>query len=104
MRKCTQIVQYTTTPYYDVYELNCILNGGKIITLATYDEIDAKHPYPYKDFYEFYTMILSWLKNNNLTPYKWNEFGCDFYNIIWIDVNNPNYTRQNMIYREGVKI
>lgn len=99
MRKCTALVIYNTIPYYHVYELKVIDTKGCIITLATYDEIDAKHPYPYKDFKEFYTMILSWLKCNHFTPYKHHDFDTDFYNIIWIDVNHPETSAHTISHR-----
>lgn len=100
MRKCTVLVIYNTKPYYNVYELKVIDTKGNIITLATYDEIDAKYPYPHKDFQEFYTMIIRWLKNNNFTPYRNNDFEIDFYNIIWLDVNNPKTTIHRIGYRK----
>ena len=101
MRKCTALVIYNSEPFYHVYELKVIDTKGDIITFATYDEIDAKHPYPYKDFKEFYTMILSWLKNNNFTPYKFHDFDTDFYNIIWINVQNPKVSTHRISYKQG---
>lgn len=100
MKKCTALIIYNTIPYYNVYELKVIDTKGNIVTLATYDEIDAKHPYPHKDFQEFYSMVLSWLKNNGFTPYKLHDFDTDFYSIIWIDINHPETSVHRISYRK----
>ena len=99
MKKCTALVIYNSVPFYHVYELKVIDTKGNIITLATYDEVDARHPYHYKDFNEFYTMVLRWLKNNEFIPYKYHDFDMDFYNIIWLNVNYPETTAHRISYK-----
>lgn len=98
MRKCLPIVVYRSSNYA-LYELSAILLNGERITLCTYDEISVKYPYKYKSFTDFQKDIITWLRHNGLKVSKTTDFGADFYNIVWVDVENPTCTT----YRYGVK-
>ena len=89
MKTCLPIVLYDSKNYYNIIEFTAILLNGERITLMSWDEIDAHHPYHHTTFKEVEEMIIHWLKVNNLKPRKRYDFGMTFYDIVWVDISNP---------------
>lgn len=87
MRKCIPTVLYNSSNY-EVYELSVLTCNGEKITLWGYDKINIKHPYKYKDFFEFYADVLLALKSNKFYCNSHIEFGAKCYDIQWIDVSH----------------
>lgn len=95
MRKCIPTVLFNSSNY-ELYELSVLTCKGEKIVLWGYDDINIKHPYLYKDFYEFYADVLLALKSNNFYCQGYNGFGARCYNIQWIDVSNIDGIKYRM--------
>ena len=77
-----------------IYKDNCIYNltvnnKGRLTTLIAYDETDVKHPYANRTFQTMYKSVLNILKNNNFYCGYYEEFGKRWYDIQFINLENP---------------
>ena len=62
---------------------------GNLIPLVSYWKEKSVQPHKYDDFQDMYTSILNILKNNNFYVGKYVEFNAIWYDIQWIDMDNP---------------
>lgn len=86
MKKASATVIYNGKSN-QLYNLT-INHAGNMITLVTYENEKAK-PYVYSSFQDLYKSVLQIAKNNGFYFGKYNQFNADFYDVAWIDCNNP---------------
>lgn len=77
-----------------IYRDNTIYNltvnhKGALIPLIAYDEANVKHPYINRTFRAMYKSILGILKENNFYCGFYDDFGARWYDIQFIDLENP---------------
>ena len=77
-----------------IYKDNTIYNltvnhKGVLITLVAYDEINVKHPYEKRTFQTMYKSVLNILKNNNFYCDYYEQLGLRWYDIQFINLDNP---------------
>ena len=88
--KLIMIKVSVTVIYKDNWIYNLTVNHkGKLITLVAYDETDVKHPYANRTFQTMYKSVLNILKNNNFYCDYYEEFGKRWYDIQFINLENP---------------
>lgn len=87
MQKANAIVIYDgkTNQLYNL----TVNHKGNNITLVSYENEKTVKPYKYENFQLLYKSILQIAKNNNFYFSKYNQFGAVFYDVSWIDINNP---------------
>lgn len=83
-----------------VYSNNAICNltvnhKGNLVTLIKLNPDESK---PFISFNGMYAFVLKMLKNNDFKCNYFEAFGARWYNIQWIDVNNPTRI-ENFGYR-----
>lgn len=79
MKKCTAIVVYNSKEKI-VYSIG-INHNGNLINFTLNDKFST--------FTELYRTILETIKNNNFRVSHYEEFGCKWYDITWINVCYP---------------
>ena len=77
-----------------IYKDNCIYSltvnyKGHLTKLTAYDETDVKHPYTNRTFKTMYKSVLNILKNNNFYCGYYEEFNKRWYDIQFINLENP---------------
>lgn len=87
MRKVNAIVLYKRSTG-QIYTLTANHNGN-LIPLVRYNIGESPEPYKYSDYQDMYTSVLRILHQNNMYVGKYSEFGADWYDIMWIDMENP---------------
>lgn len=90
MRKAIVTVIYDAKTNYLFNITVNPLRGGKI-TLLNAKMTNNKLEPAYKDatFKSAYHSALNIIKNNGFYCNSWRDFGATFYEINWIDINNP---------------
>ena len=84
MRKVKAICIYKDNK---VYNLTALLKDTEV-TLIHYDQEDER-PYQYSTFRDLYMGVLSVLKSNNMYCGHYTEFNREWYDISFIDLDNP---------------
>lgn len=85
MKKVTATVIYKDNMLYNL----TVVRKNAIIPLVRYSlEKDAK-PYKYTCFNDLYKSVLNILKNNNFYCGFYNQFGRRWYDIQFINLENP---------------
>lgn len=87
MKKASAICIYDpgTNQIYNLtinHNMNCI-------PLIQYKASEKINPYKYNNFNEVYETVLTIARNNGYYYSNYNEFGLTWYDIQWIDINNP---------------
>lgn len=85
MKKVSATVIYKDNLIYNL----TVNHKGNLITLVAYDETSVKHPYEKRTFKTMYKSILNILKNNNFYCGYYEEFGKWWYDIQFINLENP---------------
>ena len=75
-----------------IYNLT-VNHKGSHIPLIQYD-LDGVKPYKNTDFDSMYNTVLQVLKQNRFYVSKDRMFGADWYDIMWIDLDNPTRTNK----------
>lgn len=76
-------VIFQTSKEYKVYSL-CVNTQDSLIKL-----VPTSEPKTYGSLNGMYEAVIRILNANHYTVHKWNEFGTTFYNIQFIDLDNP---------------
>lgn len=84
MRKVTATAIYKENRLYNL----SVLHSNNLIPLVRY-ELTGVQPYKYPDFQALYTAVLNLLKNNGFYVDSYTEFGCRWYNIQFLNLENP---------------
>lgn len=84
MRKVKAICIYRDNK---VYNLTALLKDTEV-TLIHYDQED-EIPYQYDTFRDLYMSVLGVLKGNNMYCGHYTEFNREWYDISFIDLDNP---------------
>lgn len=87
MRKASAIVLYNAQTK-QVYNLT-IKHKGDLIPMVIDGTKDRTQPYCYESFTELYQAILNVAKHNGFYYDSYSAFGANWYDISWIDINNP---------------
>lgn len=87
MRKVTAICVHDNMK--QIYNLSVVTSQGITIELVRYKKGDKIKPYCYFDFQDLYKSVLNLLKQNDFYVSKYTAFESDFYNVNFIDMNNP---------------
>lgn len=61
---------------------------GALIPLIRYKPKEQMHIYSYESFQRMYKSVINIAKVNGFYFGKYIEFGVEWYNIEWIDINN----------------
>ena len=85
MRKVSATVIYKDNTLYNL----TVNHKGVLIPLVAYDEISVKHPYEKRTFQTMYKSVLNILKNNNFYCGYYEQFGRRWYDIQFINLENP---------------
>lgn len=85
MRKVTATVIYKDNIIYNL----TVNHKGVLTTLVAYDETSVKHPYEERKFQTMYKSVLNILKNNNFYCGYYEVFGIRWYDIQFINLENP---------------
>ena len=80
------IVTYKDNWIYNCKIMNC---KGNFITLIVYDKIDVAHPFKDRSKKTMIESILKICENNGYRLHEKPMFGTTFYNIAFIDLNDP---------------
>jgi hypothetical protein len=83
MKNTTAIVIFQTSAKYKVYSLYVNTNDSLIKLVPTSESKT------YGSLNGMYEGVIRILNANNFKVHKWNEFGTTFYNINFIDLDNP---------------
>ena len=89
--KCA-IATYRDNYVYNLTIVNC---KGEYINLITYDPVDVAHPYKDRTFRQMLQSILNMAKSNGYDIEHHYCFGCDFYNISLINLDDPKGIIEN---------
>lgn len=89
MRKATATVIYNRNTM-QIYNIT-VNHKSDFITLLSYDLNVPPSPYCYNTFNALYDAVLKILKNNNFYTAVCKQFDADYYDIAFIDINNPVY-------------
>lgn len=88
MEKASGIVLYKKSTG-QIYNFT-VNHKGNYIPLIRYGIDDKAQPYKYgDDFQAMYKSVLNIARENNFTFGKYHGFSMDFYDIAWIDIENP---------------
>ena len=82
---CTVIYRKSTNQIYNL----TVNYKGSLTPLVRYYDGENPPPYKYQYFNDMYKSVLNILKNNNMYVGKYNEFNTIWYDIQWIDIDNP---------------
>ena len=85
MRKVSATVIYKDNTLYNL----TVNRKGVLIPLIAYDETSVKHPYEKRTFQTMYKSVLNILKNNNFYCGYYEQFGRRWYDIQFINLENP---------------
>lgn len=85
MRKVSATVIYKNNTLYNL-TVNC---KGVLIPLVACDETSVKNLYEKSTFQTMYKSILNILKNNNFYCGYYEQFGRRWYDIQFINLDNP---------------
>ena len=106
MRKVVGTVIYksSTNQTYNI----TVNYKGQSITLLQYNLTQKENPYRYNRFNDLYKSVLTIAKNNNfyfgtLDLFGEKENGRTWYNIQWIDLDNPCYINRYSYLKEQNK-
>lgn len=86
MKKAIATVIYKNNMIYNL----TVNHKNAIIPLVRYDFNDSAKPYKYICFNDLYKSVLNILKNNNFYCGYYDQFGRRWYNILFINLENPN--------------
>ena len=81
MKKCTAVVTYDSAT-------NHIINIGLTDTKGLLINLNLSNS-KRKCFQDLYASVLKILKNNNYYVEKQTSFDATWYNIVWLDMNDP---------------
>ena len=87
MKKASATVIYDSVSN-QIYNLT-INHNGEYINLIHYDLNKSPQPYKYETFQGLYETILNFARNNGYYYGRYQAFGSTWYDIQWIDLNNP---------------
>lgn len=93
---CTVIYRKNTNQIYNI----TVNHQGSITPLVRYSETDNPSPYKYQSFKAMFDSVLAILKNNNMCVGKYERFSAIWYDIQWIDLENP-YTINKYAYAKN---
>lgn len=85
MRKATATVIYKDNMLYNL----TVNHKSNITPLVRYDLNDSPKPYKYTCFNDLYKAVLNILKNNEFYTGFYTQFGRKWYDIQFINLNNP---------------
>ncbi|HPJ12940.1 MAG TPA: hypothetical protein PLV00_06105 [Caldisericia bacterium] len=85
MRKVSVTVIYKDNTLYNL----TVNHKGSLINLVSYDGTNEKQPYGKCTFQTMYKSILNILKNNNFYCSYYEQFGQRWYDIQFINLENP---------------
>jgi hypothetical protein len=83
-KKVTATVIYKGHRCYNL----TVNHKGNLIPLIRYD-MDSNLPFDYPSFQDMYAAVLNTIKFNRFTVFHHHEFNSDWYDIQFIDINNP---------------
>lgn len=95
MKKVSATVLYKDNIIYNM----TVNHKGALIPLVRYDETNIKHPREKRTFQEMYGSVLNILKNNGFYVGYFIAFNAKFYDIQFININNP-VEIETMAYKE----
>lgn len=95
MRKATATVIYKNNQIYNLTVNHC----GILVCLALHDETSAKDSNEKRTFHSLYKTVLKILENNNYYCSYYEELGKRWYDIQFINLENPV-----QIEKFGIKI
>lgn len=75
-------------------------NSNFAYDILNYELYDTK-PYQYKHLNDMYKSVLQLMKNHNLVPYSYYQFGAYVYDITFIDVETLSFNRYGLIEEKG---
>lgn len=84
MRKVTATAIYKENRLYNL----SVLHGSNLIPLVRY-ELTGAQPFEYNNFQALYTAVLNLLKSNGFYVDSYKEFGRRWYNIQFLNLENP---------------
>ena len=84
MRKVTATAIYKGNKLYGL----SVLHRNSLIPIVRYDLTGAQ-PFEYNNFQALYTAVLNLLKSNGFYVDSYKEFGCRWYNIQFLNLENP---------------
>jgi hypothetical protein len=90
MKKVTAICIYRDNK---IYNLTACHNGNHIV-LVDYKLFDKYQPYKHIDFNFLYADVLTILKTNGFYCGKVHDFGVDWYDIVFINLDEPTTTNK----------
>lgn len=85
MKKVTATVIYKDNSLYNL----TVIHKNAIIPLVRYSLENDTKPYKYTCFNDLYKSVLNILKNNNFYCGFYNQFGRRWYDIQFINLENP---------------
>ena len=85
MKKATATVIYKNNMIYNL----TVNHKNAIIPLVRYDLNDNPKPYKYACFNDLYKAVLNLLKNNGFYTGFYTQFGRQWYDIQFINLENP---------------
>ena len=100
MYKASAIVLYNAKTN-QIHNLT-INHKGTYITMIDYSK-EKVQPYCYKSFMGLYQTILNFAKNNGFYYGKYNQFDSTWYDIAFIDINNPYKVEKYGFRKEEIK-
>ena len=95
MKKCTCTVIYRyNNNHYELINIT-VKHKHENITLynETWDKTDRKHKHKYDSLNAIYSDVLSFLKSNSFYVHTWEMFDSTWYDIDFIDIDNPEINR-----------
>ena len=107
MKKAVGTVIYKSSTN-QTYNITVTTQKGIKITLLQYNLTQKEKPYCYSCFNDLYKSVLTIAKNNNfyfdtLDLFGEKENGRAWYNIQWIDLDNPCYINRYSYNKKGAK-
>lgn len=81
MKKCTAVVTYDSTTNH-IINIGLSDTKGLLVNLQ-FSELKKKC------FQDIYASVLKILKNNNYYVEKWIDLDAVWYNVAWLDINDP---------------
>lgn len=87
MKKCSATVIYKGNELYSVY----VNRKGFITPLLRYDNNNTETIRKYENFQELYKSVILMLKANNLYCSYIDAFNAKWYDIQFINIENPTY-------------
>lgn len=87
MKKASATVIYDSVNHM-IYNLT-INHKMNLINMIHYDLNKNPKPYKYRNFKDLYQTVLDFARNNGFYYGSYKQFGTIFYDVSWIDINNP---------------